>query len=324
MSKIINKKDHKLRRFFIGMAIATAVAVAGVIGVTAFLPIPNMLLSGIGLLVAGICAGITIGVGVNYANQVRVSKASKSASLKTMEKIAEADKDPANTYTAKQKTKMVKTLAKANLKLCKIDGCPICGKYSYLGEGGSVKSNEEFNRIDNYDMLSKVGDKKQDKKLQKITQKRNLPASAVKSNLQRWTMSYDNFIEGAQIYDRRTEIACFKDSTVHNFESIAKKQPVTKDVGGVVIVSLNGDTKQTYARVTDLSVLGNVSNLMLRDVYDRCLEKTESEAENMFPIKVSKYVFDKNANAKDEGRPIEIDSLSKLKDILGVSSEVEK
>ena len=322
-NKEIGKK-HLLRRIFIISSIVTALSVVALIGVTALLPTPSMILSGVALIVATLSASIAVGVGIN-ALQAEISyQKAKKNSINNMNKIAENNKSKTAVYTAQQKKKIVKKIAKSNLKLCKRKGSPVIGRYMSLSDFETAKENEASNIIDNLELLKSIqkNEKGRNKIEAKISKKKSITSTNIRPNAQRWTKNYDDFISGVNILDRRTEIVCLNKDASIKFQELVKNQNVSKDLGGAVVVSIgNSDVKQAYARVADKDLLPKTADILISDVLETC-KNGGLEANKMFPVKIFTYSFDKNAKSELISNPQVFSTLAELEN--AVYNEVER
>ena len=262
-------------------------------------------------------AGLTgvIGASVISHKFVEMKKISdnKKASMKNLQKIAENDPS----LSKNDRVKIVKKYAKANLKLCKLLGCPLCGKFHMVSGMSTDKKTEALNAIDSLELLKALettdaGKAKWDKK---IKDKRKITGTYSQNGAKVWTKKYDEFIDGISIYDRRTEIVCLTDKTTREFEQMASDVTTTDEIGASVTLTFKSTSRiqTTYARIADPEKQYEIKNLMLKDVYYACEGKTQQEIDAMFPIRVNSIAIDKkNANDKDKSQKF-INSYSQLK-----------
>lgn len=322
MSKETGNKKHKVRRTFITTAIITAVATIGGVIATAALATPMLLLSEICFAVAGVTAVVGTGVGINAIHSARSTSSNRKASIKNLQKIAENDLS----LSKDAKIKIVKKFANANLKLCKLIGCPFCGKFHSVSGMDHNSKTEAFNELENLELLQSLettdgGRKKWEPK---ISQKRKLVASScLRSVPHRWTKSYDDFIDGVSIYDRRTEIGCLSTKTGAEFEKLASVVPNTDEIGASVTLTFKPTcrTQTTYARIADPTLVHDVSRLMLQDVYYACEGKSQQERDAMFPFVVRTHTIDKNTSKIKDVTPRVIRSYDQLQSELGITTE---
>ena len=327
-NKEFGNKKHIVTRIIVGSLLVVA---AGAIGVGCFFAFSagiyiNLaelaLLIAVGSLIGGVAMGLR---GIKEAISIKINK---DSSIKNLNKIADADKNKGK-YTKEQRVKIARKYAKANLRLCKIKGCPIVGKFKTQSDFERDKDVEAFNDRENYKILrdsskSKHEYNKYDNKIKKIDKKLSLPVENIKNDQYSvWTRHYDDFIDNTTIYDRRTEIKCHQQSTKDRFKVLAKSMPEPKkdDFGGFVKVAFRGDTdpssKPTFARVSNASYLQEVRNYLIQDAIDYCSERPDKA---IFPVVIDYAVYDKNAsyeqknetyfsldeliNAKNNGRSI--------------------
>ena len=322
MSKETGNKKHKVRRTFITTAIITAVATIGGVIATAALATPMLLLSEICFAVAGVTAVVGTGVGINAIHSARSTSGNRKASIKNLQKIAENDLS----LSKEAKVKIAKKYAKANLRLCKLIGCPLCGKFHSISGMQHTKETEAFNELENLKLLQSLETTENGRKKwePKITAKRKLVASScLKAVPHRWSKSYDEFIDGVSIYDRRTEIGCLSTKTGAEFEKLASIVPNTDEIGASVTLTFKPTcrTQNTYARIADPTLVHDVSRLMLQDVYYACEGKPQQEVEAMFPFVLRTHTIDKNSSKIKDVTPRVIRSYEQLQSELGISQE---
>ena len=325
MSKETGNKKHKVRRIFIATAIISGIAVLGGVIATAAMATPMLLLSEICFLTAGVTAVVGTSVGINAAYSATSTAKNRRESIKNLQKIAENDLS----LSQEQRVKIAKKYAKANLKLCKLIGCPLCGKFHSVSGMDSAKRTEAFNALENLELLQALetterGRKKWDSKIS--TKRKIVASSCMKSVPHRWTRSYDEFIDGVSIYDRRTEIGCLSTKTGEEFERLVSVMPNTDEVGASVTVTFKSTcrTQQTYARVADPTLANEVARLMMQDVLFSCEGKTPAEVENMFPFIVRTHTVNKKSSKIQGETPLVIRSVDQLRSELGVSHEIER
>lgn len=322
MARETGNKKHKVRMTFIVTAIVTAVATIGGVIATAALGAPLMVLSELCFGVAGLSAVIGTSVGIHRLHEARVTSGSKKASMKNLQKIAENDPS----LTKDQRIKIVKKFAKSNLKLCKILGCPLCGKFHSVAGMGHAKKTEALNALENLELLQSLettqnGRKKWDAK---IKSKSVLVAkNCLKSGVNRWSKTYDNFIDGISIYDRRTEIGCLTTKTSAEFERLASIVPNTDEIGASVSISFfkNGRVPNTYARVADPTLVHDVAKIMLKDVYYACEGKSAQEIEAMFPFSIRTHTINKKTSDIENANSKFINTYADLENELGITQE---
>ena len=322
-NKETGNKKHKVRRTFIVTAIVTALAVIGGVVTTAFLPTPLLLLSEACFLTAGVTAVVGTGVGINAIYSSRSVAHNRKQSIKSLQQIAEGDLS----LSREQRVKIAKKYANANLRLCSLIGCPLCGKFHSVSGMDTTARTEAFNALENLELLQalETTEKGRKKWEPKIAQKRKIVASAcMKSVPHRWTRSYDDFIDGVSIYDRRTEIGCLSPKTGEEFERLVELMPNTDELGATVSLTFKPTcrTQQTYARVADPTLAPEVARLMLQDVLLACDGKTPAEIETMFPFVLRTHTIDKKSSTIKNVTPQVIRSLDQLKTELGVTDEV--
>lgn len=315
-------KKHKARRIAIVTLIITAVAAVGGIVATAAFATPLLLMSEICFAVAGGTLVVGLGTAANVAYSAKSKSGNRKASIKNLQKIAENDLSLSNA----DKRKIVKKYAKANLKLCKLIGCPLCGKYHSISGMDKEAKTEALNALENLELLQSLettekGRKKWDSK---IKTKRKIVGTSCLRTPQRWTKTYDDFIDGISIYDRRTEIGCLSTRTTEEFARIAEVVPNTDELGASVILNFKPSSRiqSTYARVADPTFVGEVSRLMLQDVYYACEGKTEAEISAMFPFTIHSHTLDKKTSkCKEACDPHIIRSYTQLQSELGISTD---
>ncbi|MBE7075071.1 MAG: hypothetical protein E7376_03755 [Clostridiales bacterium] len=327
--KETGNKKHKLRRFFIASTIVSAVAFLGATISLVVMPVPLMLVTELCLLVGAASTAIGVGVGINALHSKISSDRNKKASVKALQKIAEADANKSVEMSREDRVKLVKKYAHANLRLCKLNGCPITGKFHSISGMSKISDTENFNALENLELLRGAestvkGRKKFDGKISK--KKKLVTKANVRSVPQRWTKSYDDFIDGVSIYDRRTEIGCLTTKTGEAFQRLVEIMSPTDEIGGSVILTFrdSNKTKQTYARVADTSLLPEVSKLMMQDVLSACDGKSPYEISTMFPFRIESHTVNKNSTKISPIETKVISSLDQLKYELGMSTEAER
>ena len=309
-------KEHKIRRFCIITAIIAAVALIGAVASLSLFSTPMLFLSDACIGVGAVCGVLSSGVGINFAIHKAIAEKNKVTSTKTLKRISEADKDKTIELTKKQRVKLVKKYAKANLKLCKINGCPFVGKYFSLFDSDKPKLAEALNSRDNYKLLRSVTTSprkiaKYSKKISKLD--RIIAENASKSHVEQWTSSYSDFVNDTEVKDRRTEISCFSLDTVEKFKDLVKEQESTDKLGGLVCIKFAGGRyKQIYARVTDTTLLDDATSLLEKDILIYCAGKPREAYSRMFPITVTKLTLNQSAKQKEKQVPVQIDSLEEL------------
>lgn len=305
-NKDFGNKKHIITRIIVGSLLVVAAGAIGVASVFAFSAGIYINLAELALVIAGgsLVGGLAMSVkGIKDAISVKINK---SVSIKSLNQIAEASKNK-GLYTQEQRVKIAKKYAKANLKLCKAKGCPIVGKFKSQSDFEDSADVEAFNDRENYMLLGELSKsqhakRKYQKKVQKIESKLSLPIENLKHDKYKvWTKSYDKFLDGATIYDRRTEIKCHQDSTLNRFMSLADimAEPEKGDMGGFVKVDFNGSVdasnKPTFARVASVKYLKAAQQLMIDDIIGYCKEYPDKVSQ-IFPISIETNTYDKNAS----------------------------
>lgn len=288
--KEVGHKKHVLRRIVLGAAIVTGVAFAGVL-VSVAAAVPNVMFTSVSTSIGAVSAALGIGAGANLIYTKRQENKYRKKSLNAIKQISEVDSDKSATMSKSKRISLAKKFAKANIKLCKLAGCPFCGRFrsnSTLTE----KENERFNREQNEALLIDIENAEREnigvsKKL-KYKSKLKLSSESVRNRLQVWTKEYNSFLKDVSIKDRRIEIGCLCDSTTSKFEKLVKDIPATSELGGMVNVAFEGSSpiKQTYARVTDKGCLERTKDILLEDVYNACKNSTEEKKKAFFPFTI--------------------------------------
>lgn len=315
-------KKHKARRVAIVTGIITAVAAIGGIVATAAFATPLLLMSEICFAVAGVTLVVGSGIAINFAYSAKSKSSNRKASIKNLQKIAENDLSLSNA----DKRKIVRKYARANLRLCKLIGCPLCGKYHSISGMDQASKTEALNALENLELLqsletTEAGRKKWDSK---IKTKRKIVGTSCLRAPQRWTKTYDDFIDGISIYDRRTEIGCLSTRTTDEFARIAEIVPNTDELGASVVLNFKPTSRiqSTYARIADPTFVGEVSRLMLQDVYYACEGKTDAEISAMFPFTIHSHTLDKKTSGcKEDCKPRIIRTYAQLQSELGISAD---
>lgn len=304
-NKDFGNKKHIITRIIVGSLLVVAAGAIGVASVFAFSAGIYINLAELALVIAGgsLVGGLAMSIkGIKDAISVKINK---SVSIKSLNQIAETSKNK-GLYTQEQRVKIAKKYARANLKLCKAKGCPIVGKFKSQSDFETSADIEAFNDRENYALLRDLSKSKRvynkyDKKVKKIERKLNLSIENIKSDQYKiWTKHYDDFVEGATIYDRRTEIKCRQENTKNRFEALSDimVEPEKDDMGGFVKITYrNGSdpsNKPTFARVPSTKYLKSVQQLMIDDVIDYCKENP-NKVSDIFPITVDSSSYDKNA-----------------------------
>jgi len=326
--KISTKKEigkkRKAFKFFVTSLVLTGLSIFGLCGATfLFVETVSIPLSvtflGTGLL--GLFTAISSGM--KAFSNVATLNSSRKKSLKALELISNEKSNKTLAMSKQAKIKILKKYAKSNLKHCKVAGNSSTGKLHSISGMQNEKQTKAFNEIENLEILKQLTKserqrKKFDKKISK--KKKILYKQSIKTVPQRWTKSYDHFIDGISIYDRRTEIGCLNPNTSEKFKQISENISPSNQIGGSVIVSFGQNKKiqKTYARISDVSKLEEVKNLMLNDVLDSCKAKDSS---TLFPFTIETYGINKK-NAKTTKRSIEmIQSLDQLVEITEKEEE---
>ena len=320
-NKEVGHKKHVLRRIFFAASIISAVAFAGAVIATSFLSTPAILLSSIGIGVGCVSGAIALSAFGNLAYSKVAEKRSKKASLNSIKQISEIDKDASSSMSKNKRIKIAKKFAKANLKLCKLVGCPFCGRYrsnSTLTE----KENEKFNKEQNEALLVDIKNVERHEKGvfkdKKFKSKQKLSSESVRNRLQVWTKEYNNFLSDVAIKDKRIEIGWLCKSTTNDFANLVDDMPATEEIGGTAVVSLEGTNpiKQTYARVSDERYLNGAREILLKDVYNACKDSPIEKVNTFFPFTIQERSLDEKTRitVKDTQR---IRSFSELLTALG-------
>ena len=329
--EIKNRKNKSLKFLAIG-AIGTIVSVFGLCA-SAFLFVETAIIPlTITFIATGMASiGLFTGNLVKYISDSYTSSRTRNKSLSNLEKISNEKSNEMLNLSDEQKIKIVKKYANANLKHSKIAGNSATGKLHSISGMQKEKQTQAFNEIENLEILKQISTserkrKKFDKKIEK--KKKVLSKLSTKTVPQRWTKSYDNFIEGVSIYDRRTEIGCLSQSTSEKFKKLAQNIESTKEIGGSVIITFkqNNKIQKTYARISDVSKLSQVKNLMLNDVLEMCEKKSNTELQSLFPFKLEAYTIDKKSTKMLKPETTMISTLEELKALTGknVNNELHK
>lgn len=330
--KQIGNKKNKLRRAFIVSAIVTAVSAGVGIAVTAFLAAPSLVLSSIGFVLAGVGVATGVGIGVSFIYTNTRNNHNRKESLNNLQKIAQASQDKTINIPLKQRFKIATKYAKTNLKMCTTLGGTLAGKFRCVSDFTRDADVEAYNVIENAQLLKDIIIAKNNHKLTsgsqkleaKIKKKKSLLPSLAKAP-QRWKRTYNDFIEGVEIVDHRTEIACLTADTLGEFKKISSTIVPSTSVGGSVIVSFaeqNNKIKQTFARIEDTNKLGAVQQLMINDVLKACNGKSASEINSLFPIVVQQVVYN-NKSVSTTKDTVEFRSMSDLQAYVSSSEHIK-
>lgn len=329
--KEIGDKSHKLRRAFIITTIGVGILAIGA-GVFAGLAAKPLILAMNACLLTGVaCISVGTGVALNKGQNVASEKINKHKAKKALEKIKELDKDKSSKYSQKQRAKIVKKYAKANLAITRHRGATFFGEY-HTTSGMGTKGTELINKIDAYTVLRDAAQtpterKKYAKKLQLAESQlaRVSEQEGTRTSKSRWTKSYEEAYEGATILDRRTEIACLTPAGRDAFRMVmehANEPTDNKCVNVVVRYASGSGIAPSIARAEDQAKARTLREVLIYDTIEACKEKSQAEIKSMFPMIIEEKIINKDTT-KLIGEPavLKIDSYSELKEM---SSSKEK
>lgn len=296
--KEIPDKKHKIRRAFLGIAIGIGLVVAGAAGYVAISGATLYSVVEIAAMALGVGALVGGGVGmVAFATARSIAK-NKKIATQSLNKIREYDRDKSSKVSERERAKVCRKYANANLRLCKLTNGTIYGLFKSLS-GASEQETKILNEIEQYSILEQAA--KNSRQQKKYAHKKEVLQGRLTTRETKgrpWTQVYNDVADGVQVFDRRTEICCKNEDTKMEFiEKFGSPKGKSSKVGCIITMNFDEESSSnaSYIATEEIEKTNLAKQLLIKDILEYFEDKTDIEVRSHFPITLETKKIDKDS-----------------------------